>query len=113
MTIEKCSSIFDTYILIENLPLPRTTSMESPFSNNISPPHMNKIFEKRNEHTYNLRQKPQFSRPLVKSVYYGTETLSHLEPKAWNILPNIYKKYRWSKQIQKGYENLAELKEVH
>ena len=106
MTIEKCSSIFDTYILIENLPLPRTTSMESPFSNNISPPHMNKIFEKRNEHTYNLRQKPQFSRPLVKSVYYGTETLSYLEPKAWNILPNIYKNIDGLNKFKKAMKTL-------
>ena len=106
MTIEKCSSIFDTYILIENLPLPRTTSMESPFSNNISPPHMNKIFEKRNEHTYNLRQKPQFSWLLVKSVYYGTETLSYLEPKAWNILPNIYKNIDGLNKFKKAMKTL-------
>ena len=60
-------------------------------SNNFSPPHMNKIFDVRNEHPYNLRQNSQFFRSLVKSVYHGTESLSYLGPKVWDILPNIYK----------------------
>ena len=37
--------------------------------NNNSPIHMNKTFEIRNEHPYNLWQNSQFSRPLVKSVF--------------------------------------------
>ena len=45
-------------------------------SNNFTPPHMNKIFEVRNEHPYNLTQDPQFFRPLSKSVYHETESLS-------------------------------------
>ena len=60
-------------------------------SNNFSPPHMNEIFELRNKHPYNLRQNSQFFRPLVKSVYHGTESLSYFGPKVWDILPNIYK----------------------
>ena len=56
----------------------------------------------RNEHPYNLRQNSQLCRPLAKSVYHGTESLSYLRPKVWDILPNIYKKYQWSRQIQKG-----------
>ena len=52
---------------------------------------MNQIFELRNEHRYNLRQHSQFFRPLVKSVYHRTESLSYLGPKFWDIFPNIYK----------------------
>ena len=60
-------------------------------SNNFSLPHMNEIFEVRNEHHYNLRQNYQFYRPLAKSVYYGTKGLSYVGPKVWDILPSIYK----------------------
>ena len=52
---------------------------------------MNEIIEVRNEHPYNLRQNSEFFRPLVKSVYHGTESLFYLGPKVWDILPNIYK----------------------
>ena len=50
---------------------------------------MNEIFEVRNEHPYNLRRNCQLSRPLV--IYHGTENLTYLGPKVWDILPNIYK----------------------
>ena len=32
-----------------------------------------------------------FSRPLVKSVYKGTENLSLLGPKIWDVLPDASK----------------------
>ena len=74
-------------------------------SNNFSPPHINEIFEVRNEHPYNLRQNSQFSRPSVKSVYHGTESLYYLGPKIWDILPNIYKNidglHKFKKAIKK------------
>ena len=41
-------------------------------SDNISPQHMNEIFEIGQKHPYNLRQNSQFCRPLLKSVYHGT-----------------------------------------
>ena len=28
-----------------------------------------------------------FSKPMVKSVYHGTESISYLGPKIWDILP--------------------------
>ena len=52
---------------------------------------MNKIFQVRNKHYYNLKQNSQFSRPLVKAVCHKTEILSYLEPKLRNIPPNIFK----------------------
>ena len=73
--------------------------------NNFSPSHMNEIFELRNERRYNLRQSSQFFLPLVNSVYHGTESLSYLGPKVWDILPNIYKNidslHKFKKAIKK------------
>ena len=50
------------------------------------PPQMHEIFKLKYQPHYNL-----FSRPLVKSVYKGTERSSFLGPKIWDILPDTYK----------------------
>ena len=44
-------------------------------SGNLSPPIMNDIFTQKDDSRYNLRQISKFSRPLVKSVYHGSETV--------------------------------------
>ena len=59
--------------------------------NNLSPPIMNRVFKLNSDSIYNLRQILQFSKFLVKSVYHGTESISHLGSKIWNILPDHYK----------------------
>ena len=59
--------------------------------NNLSSPTMNRVFKLNSDSRYNLRQILQFSRSLVKSVYHGTETVSYLGPKIWDILPDDYK----------------------
>ena len=56
------------------------------FYNGLSPPLMNNIFKLKTENSYNLRQVSEFSRPMVKSVYHGTESISYLGPKIWDIL---------------------------
>ena len=33
----------------------------------------------------------EFSRPLVKSVYHGSESVSFVGPKRWEMLPDDYK----------------------
>ena len=38
------------------------------------------IFKHINSHPYNLRHDFQFSRPLVKTVFHGTERISYLGP---------------------------------
>ena len=60
-------------------------------SKNLAPPQMHKIFKLKNQLQYNLRNNSLFSTPLFKSVYKGTESLSFLGPKIWDILPNTYK----------------------
>ena len=70
-------------------------------SNNFLPPLLNEVFEVRNEHQ-TKQDKTQFFRPFVKSVYHGTETLSYLGPKLWDIHPNIYKNIDGLHKFQKA-----------
>ena len=46
-------------------------------SRNISLAVMNDIFKQKESSRYNLRQISEFSRPLVKSVYDGSENMEH------------------------------------
>ena len=57
-------------------------------SKNLAPPQMHEIFKLKDQPQYNLRYNSLFCRPLVKSVYKGTEILSFLGPKIWDILPD-------------------------
>ena len=61
-------------------------------SKGLSPPFINKLFERKNEHQYNLRHNYQFPIPAVDSAYHGTENVSFLGPKIWDILPYRLKK---------------------
>ena len=54
------------------------------------PPQMHEIFKLKDQSYYNLRYNSPFSTLLVKSVYKGTEILSFLGPKTWDILPDTY-----------------------
>ena len=47
-------------------------------SNGLSPPLISDIVKPKNRHLYNLRHYSQFSRPLVKNVFRGTENISYL-----------------------------------
>ena len=49
------------------------------------------IYKHINSHPYNLRHDFQFSRPLVKTVFHGTERISYLGPIIWDIFPVTYK----------------------
>ena len=55
---------------------------------NLAPPQMHETFKLKDQSQYNPRHNSLFSRPLVKSVYKGTESLSFLRPKIWDILPD-------------------------
>ena len=60
-------------------------------SNGLSPVLMNDIFKLRGEQTFNLQKLSQFYRPKVNSVYNGTESVSFLGPKIWDLVPNELK----------------------
>ena len=59
--------------------------------NELSPPLVSNIFTQKSSHPYNVRLNSQFSRPLVRSVFHGTESISYLNPVTWDILPDSYK----------------------
>ena len=56
----------------------------------IAPVIMNDVFRIR-KNDYNTRKADEFQSHCVKTVHYGTETVSFLGPKLWSILPNEYK----------------------
>ena len=57
-------------------------------SNGLSPPVISNIFTQENCHPYNLPLNFQFSRPLVRSVFNGTESISYFGTVVWGILPD-------------------------
>ena len=60
------------------------------FSNGLSTPLMKDMFPI-NRNPYNLRQNSQFSRPRVNTVCHGTESISNLGPKIWDLVPSNLK----------------------
>ena len=56
----------------------------------IAPVIMNDVFRIRKNY-YNTRKVDEFQSHCVKTVHYGTETVSFLGPILWSILPNEYK----------------------
>ena len=58
---------------------------------NVSPLIVRQWFQSRSN-DYNLRQFSQFELPNIRSVFRGTESISFLGPKTWNIVPNEFKK---------------------
>ena len=71
---------------------------------NLSPPIIADLFHVR-QNNYNLRYGSYFAIPNVKSVYYGTESLSNLEPRIWNLVPDKLKQlvdfHAFKKEIKK------------
>ena len=60
-------------------------------SKGLFPPLISDIFMHKNSHSYNLRHNSQFSRPLVETVFRGTESISYLGSAIWDVLPVTYK----------------------
>ena len=56
----------------------------------VAPTIFRKFFSKRSVQ-YNLRHASEFSVPNVKSTFHGTESLSYLGPKIWDLLPKELK----------------------
>ena len=52
---------------------------------NMSPPFFSELFRQRDV-SYNLRSNPNFAVPNVKSVFHGSESISYLGSKIWDIV---------------------------
>ena len=55
---------------------------------NLSSPIMNDIFKRKDGSRCDLNYFSEFSRPLMKSVYHGSEIISFRGPKIWDMLPD-------------------------
>ena len=57
------------------------------------------------QNNYNLRDDSYFAIPNVKSLYHGTESLSNLGPRIWNLVPDKLKQlvdiHAFKKEIKK------------
>ena len=61
--------------------------------NNFSPELMNKVFSTNEPiYEYDIRTTSDFAARRIKTVRHGSESLSFLGPRLWNILPDEYKK---------------------
>ena len=59
--------------------------------NNIAPEIMKKLFAPKMS-SYDLRNNDSFKRRRVNSVWHGTESVSDLGPKVWDLVPNEIQK---------------------
>ena len=58
---------------------------------NLSPPFMKCIFPTSNIINNDIRTRSDFKLDNIRTVYYGSETISFRGPKTWEILPNDFK----------------------
>ena len=59
--------------------------------NGLSPEIFTGIFARETEPHYNLRLCNDFKIASIRTVYHGSESISFLGPKIWNILPDEIK----------------------
>ena len=53
----------------------------------MAPQIMNEVFPRNYTLNYNLRLHPEFASRAINTVHYGSESLSFLGPKIWEMLP--------------------------
>ena len=58
-------------------------------ANGMSPEIMNEIFQLREKSHYNLRYTSEFIIPPIHSVHHGSESISYLGPKIWELIPPV------------------------
>ena len=49
------------------------------------------FFDNETENHYNLRHRTEFRIPFVNSIYHGSESISFLGPKIWDLFPSEFK----------------------
>ena len=70
--------------------------------NKLAPEIMNDVFEMKEEKPYNTRFNCDFKNRTVKTVKYGTESLSFLGPRIWNLIPPEIRNLTSLEQFKKG-----------
>ena len=69
--------------------------------NNCLPEIINKV-SPTNEpiYEYDLRNTSDFAARRIRTVWHGSESLSYLRPRLWNILPDKYRKVKSVKEFK-------------
>ena len=57
--------------------------------NRLSPEIMKNVFPLNNKISYNIKNRRIFYSRLIRSVTYGSETLSQLVPDHWELIPTL------------------------
>jgi len=57
----------------------------------IAPAITANVFSRMPENHYNLRHRTDFITPFARTVFHGTESISYLGPKIWDIVPSELK----------------------
>ena len=78
--------------------------------NGLSPEIVNDIFERKTENHYNLRHQNDFIVPFVNTVYHGSESVSYLAPKVWDIVPE---KFKQTKSLNSFKESIKKWKPLN
>ena len=70
-------------------------------ANGMSPEIMNEILQLREKSHYNLRYISEFIIPPIHSVYHGSEPVSYLGPKIWELVPPVIRQMILSLDLRK------------
>ena len=81
----------DKSVCIHHINLQVLATLLSKVINNLTPEIIKEIFPIRPESRYNLRSVSNFQTRNVRTVRYGTETLSFLATKIWALVPDDVK----------------------
>ena len=69
------------------------------------------IFMEMKNNQYNLRNRPDFITPDVHSVFHGTESISYIGTKIWDIVPEEFKHkkslHSFKESIKMWYQLIA------
>ena len=63
------------------------------------------VFPKNSQPEYNLRNKTHFATQLVRTVHYGDNSLRHLGPKLWELIPSDMKDTKSVKVFKNRIKN--------
>ena len=69
------------------------------------PPIFSELFCRRDDIFYNLQSNSYFAVPNVKSVFHGSESISYLGPKIWDIAPFELKELTSLNAFKNGIKN--------
>ena len=71
----------------------------------MAPQVINEVFPRNYALNYNLRRHPQFASRAINTVHYGSESLSFLGPKIWEMLALDLKNFNSLDSFKSGIKN--------